>query len=336
MTATSIPPECQVDGQIVRCFAGTFDAGTSAFFEVVVAIAADAAYPSPTITGTTLSASHRGDDPVPDNESATVSTLLVAEADLAVSGTSVVGGELGVVGGSVQFSIGTMASNGGLSSPMDATVTIAGSLPFATVIPAVQAVDLTALRIGNDERVEASVDVGCGDAGTGDVLVEVTIAPTRGPDSDPSSGNNSDAATAQFECLVPVVINVRPGQAHNEVNAGEGSVPVAVLTTRAGEYGLPLDFDVAWIDTATILFAPRTDALDGAGAPPRHSPAFKDQKERSDERTRDGDMDLALDFNPSLSGVDQSSVEACIVGSFRRPDGTGGRFLGCDRVVVLP
>jgi hypothetical protein len=42
--------------------------------------------------------------------------------------------------------------------------------------------------------------------------------------------------------------------------------------------------------------------------------------------------------NPASSSATPSttlSVEACVVGLFERPDGTGGRFIGCDAVNVL-
>jgi len=43
--------------------------------------------------------------------------------------------------------------------------------------------------------------------------------------------------------IVPVAINIHPGSFKNPFNLkSKGVIPVAVLTTRAGEYGLPLAF----------------------------------------------------------------------------------------------
>lgn len=327
-------PGCTIDGQEVVCANEIVLAGESAEHTVTYLAAADLAYPLPTTVETTVRATHRGPDPVPGNDEATESTSVIAVADLSVDDAFVTGPELLVVAEPAAFESGVTAANAGPSSPMDASVDVTGSHPFATPVP-VTPLSAVALAIGEPQPLTSEIIVTCDDAGTGDLDVGFTISPTSPFDTDPAPGNNTADAATEVECLLPVAINIRPGQTHNSMNAGSGNVEVGVLTTAAGEYGLPLPFDTAWIDLDSVVFASEVAALDGLGSALRRSQT-RDVKELSDEKTRDGDSDLRGFFTASETGLLLGDIEACVVGTFERPDGTGGRFIGCDSVNVLP
>ena len=67
--------------------------------------------------------------------------------------------------------------------------------------------------------------------------------------------------------IVPVAINIHPGSSENPVNLkSNGNIPVAVLSTRPGEYGLPLAFDATSIHPLTTSFGPKAVVSTGAEA----------------------------------------------------------------------
>jgi len=61
----------------------------------------------------------------------------------------------------------------------------------------------------------------------------------------------------------------------------------------------------------------------------------KDSRER-DEKTRDGDFDMVLQFRVAGSGLTIASTEACVKGRFTGSGGATYEFFGCDSVKVSP
>ena len=68
--------------------------------------------------------------------------------------------------------------------------------------------------------------------------------------------------TESTNVLVPVAINIRPGGYPNSVNL-KSNVTVAILTTSAGEYGLPLAFNATTIDPLSVRFGLASVVLGG-------------------------------------------------------------------------
>ena len=107
-----------------------------------------------------------------------------------------------------------------------------------------------------------------------------------------------------------------------------------MLTTRAGEYGLPLAFDATKIQPLTTRFGPKSVVGSGGGAPEAHARGhIEDAIERSDERTKDGDLDMVLHFRTQESQLTGSETEACVRGRFGPATST---FQGCDKVTFVP
>jgi len=149
---------------------------------------------------------------------------------------------------------------------------------------------------------------------------------------DPDLANNTAVATASV--IIPVAINIKPGGFPNAINLN-GQAPVAVLTTHAGEYGLPFDVDATTIDPATVRFGPGSVLLAGGGVPAVMGKGHLEDARDLNERTRDGDLDMVLQFRLSESGLTQASTQACVIGLLDA-GGESYMFFGCDSVKVTP
>jgi len=169
-------------------------------------------------------------------------------------------------------------------------------------------------------RPGGSVDPGAG-------IVNVARAYSAAIDND-QTGNR---ATTQTEVIVPVAINISPGTFPNSLNL-RARVPVAVLTTGTGAYGLPKAFDATTIDPLSVRFGPATVVVSGGGAAPVQRKGHLEDAFELDETTKDGDVDMVLLFRVADAGLSTSSTEACLAGTY----GAGYRFFGCDSIFVVP
>jgi uncharacterized repeat protein (TIGR01451 family) len=135
--------------------------------------------------------------------------------------------------------------------------------------------------------------------------------------------------------LVPVAINIRPGGHPNPVNL-HSNVSVAILTTSAGEYGLPLAFNATTINPLSVRFGPASVVLGGVGgAPEIHLTGHIEDSYELDENTKDGDLDMVLHFKAGAAGLTSSTTNACVWGTFTR-GGTTFLFFGCDSINIVP
>lgn len=131
--------------------------------------------------------------------------------------------------------------------------------------------------------------------------------------SDDDGGTACDAQVVTVIRL-RVAINIKPGDTPNAVNA-QGRVPVAVLTTHASEYQTLADFDATRVDISSVRFGPLALLDAGGGGTEVHGQAHvQDARERSDEKTRDGDLDIVLHFAPVDSGLAPTDLEAWVRG----------------------
>jgi hypothetical protein len=107
-----------------------------------------------------------------------------------------------------------------------------------------------------------------------------------------------------------------------------------VLTTAAGEYGLPLPFDATTIQPLTTRFGPEPVVIAGGGAHEAHDRGhIEDAIERSDEKTKDGDLDMVLHFRTQESELTGTEAKACVRGEFGPMHFV---FHGCDLVTFVP
>jgi len=163
-----------------------------------------------------------------------------------------------------------------------------------------------------------------------------TIEPLDPLDTDPDLSNNEAMIQIDVECVVPVAINISPHSFPNALNL-QGGIPVAVLTTAEGEYGLPVAFDATTIDPSSVLFGPKDDVWQEVGGASRihRNDHIKDSYEL-DEKTKDRDDDRLLHFRAEETGIQVGDVEACVKGSWEDEGGFTHKFFGCDSIVVHP
>ena len=122
----------------------------------------------------------------------------------------------------------------------------------------------------------------------------------------------------------------------NLVHAVKTGNPDAVLTTTAGEYGLPLDFDATTIIPATARFGPAAVVwAETGGASPRHDRGHLEDAFEMDEVTKDGDLDMVMQFPMQDTGFSGAETEGCVKGSFEDPGGGIFKFFGCDVVRII-
>lgn len=149
---------------------------------------------------------------------------------------------------------------------------------------------------------------------------------------DRELGNNREDVQVDVDCVTPITINVMPGSRTNPIQTGRaGTVPVALLTTAAGEYELPIAFDAATVDLATLRFGP--PGATAGGASESHQKEHPDDALELDETTHDGDTDLLAHFDVEETRFRPGDERGCVSGRYLSSDGISFlAFYGCDRV----
>lgn len=335
---------CGASGQTVTCLLGEMYPGTRKSFTVRARVAADLVYDngSPLVVTNRAEVSNlAGPDSQPANNKATETTKIVAVADLTVTGSEAVAPpDQILIGQTLPVTLRTTVTNRGPSSPMDATVvTAATAASGSSVTPKSATTTITALAVGAARTVDSTFEIRCDRPGSHSYRFASTIVPARVEDTDPDASNNQSEITITVDCVVPVAINIKPGSNPNTVKVPNGGAAVAVLTTEAGEYGLPLAFDATTIEALSARFGPRSSVFagDGGATEVHREGHLEDSVERGDvERVRDGDLDMVLHFNAGQTGLTESDTEGCVKGSFTdQATGEEYRFFGCDVVRVI-
>ena len=337
--SSSIP--CTDSSGTVTCGLGTLADDEARTFTITVLIAPDLVHNngSPlSITNTATADSDRNDrDPTNDQKSE--STLVKAKADLEIVSFAPADPppEL-TVGQPATVTMHKVITNNGPSAPMDTRVArTASATPNATVSPTSTSHVENALALGEQRSVDEEFEIACTNGGAATFTFANDISPERPDDTDPIPANNHATSSFTVECIVPVAINIHPGSFKNPINLkSKGVIPLAVLTTHAGEYGLPLAFDATKIQPLTTRFGPKAVITGGRwsarvaqsrphrgrdralrredeGRRPRHGPALRHPAltagAGSDRGLRPGTVraeqlrlpGLRLDHDPALS-----------------------------------
>jgi hypothetical protein len=330
---------CTHAAGVVTCQLGDLAPGASGTASVTVDVPADLVYLNggPKDISSQATASHDGTDSNTGNNTATTTTKVVAMADVQVTGATATGPREVLIGESGSVTLDVAIANAGPSSPIDTVLTTtATGGSGVTVTPATSSSGQSALAVGSPRTVTSTATLDCTSPGVKTVTLTADLALRNAADIDPELTNNQRAASFQIDCVVPIAVNVRPKGFPNSVNLNTDAT-VAALTTVAGEYGLPLDFDATKIDASTVLWGLRANLFDVAtpsGAREIHRQGHPERSYELDERTRDADTDLVLHFKPADSGLTLSSTQACLKGRYLAWDGNMYTFLGCDSVRV--
>jgi hypothetical protein len=258
----------------------------------------------------------------------------VPQADVSIQGFEPVAPPaLATVGQPTQVTLRTTIANKGPTTPVDVSVSRSATAPEgATITPTSPTTTAENVVMGQERTLDETFTVTCTAPGSKTLTFMNTIAPVGA--TDPVTSDNSATRQVTLTCVVPVAVNIKPHGFPNSINLS-GQAPTAVLTTRAGEYALPIAFDATAIDPASVRFGPAQVVLAGGGAPALLDKGHIEDSYELDEKRRDRDLDLVLQFGVSESGLTTASTRACVRGSFRA-GGASYPFFGCDSVRVSP
>ena len=330
---------CSHAGGVVTCLVGDLAPGEFASASVTVNLPPDLVFKNggPKTITSTLTVSHDGPDADTSNNVVTEMTRVIAVADLETESAVIIGAPAEmVIGNPAQFTLRRVIDNNGPSAPIDAAVITVGSASSgaAGVPPSVTRVE-AAMTKDTPRTLEEQVTVTCSAPGSHTFTLTARISPANPADVDPNPGNDEKTVTVTIDCVVPVAINIRPHHENNQFSYSTADVKVAILTTRAGEYGLPLAFDATTVDVSSVRFGPRTTTWAGGGAPDRRGKGdFRDTWEDSNESVRDGDIDLELRFVRGETQIPPGTSEACAKGSFTGTGGVAYKFFGCGTIII--
>ena len=277
-------------------------------------------------------------DPVPGNSDAMEETTVVAETDLDIERFEAIDppDEI-LVAEDVAITLEKDVSNHGPSWPVNTRVTVDATAPAdSTVSPATAIQDVPILELDTLVLVTEEFVVNCGAASHHVWTFENTIEPTDASTTDPNLSNNTEMLELEIECVVPVIINIAPGSYPNSQERLKSTASLAILSTTAGEYGTPIDFDATLIDPLSVRFGPpEIFDDDGLGVTPKHKRGHFEDSYELDEVTMDGDTDLVLHFKMLDSGLQITDTEGCVKGEFTDVTGTH-QFFGCDSIRFPP
>jgi uncharacterized repeat protein (TIGR01451 family) len=292
-----------------------------------------------TITNTVTVESLDSTDPDPANNVAVAETLVIAVADLEIVSFEAVDPPSQVlIGEPVEIVLHKVIDNNGPSAPMDVWVMAEAVVPpDIDVTPSVMNWMEPALGLDENRLLEERFVIQCNGPSHHVITFTNEIMPYNVEDTDPDLSNNTASIVLDIECVVPVAVNIKPGSYPNSINVrNHGVIPLAVLTTMAGEYGTPIDFDATTIDPLSVRFGPR-DIIwnDLGGAYEEHERGHIEDAIELDEFTMDGDMDMVLHFATQESELMIGLTEACVKGDWVDADGVTHTFFGCDSVRLL-
>jgi hypothetical protein len=231
-----------------------------------------------------------------------------------------------------------VVTNNGPLGIMDATVTMtATATPGSSVSPPEVVVEEPDLLIGEERVREEVFTVECQSFSFHPFTFESEIEPSNPVFVDPDPSNNVVELEVPIECVVPVVINIKPRSLPNSINTrSNGVIPVAILTTVAGEYGTPLDFDATTIVPTSVRFGPPEVVFsESGGAGEAHGRGHIERSYELDEKTKDGDQDMVLHFGTPDAGLQPGDGEACVKGQWLDSNGDPHKFFGCDTVSIV-
>ena len=341
-TYVSGPAGCSAGSGTVTCELGYVASGATVNRTIRVAIPASYVYDAGapvTVTNKATVTNVTGQDTTPGNNTDQEQTLVVAVADVSIDAADAAPPLEVLIGTPTSHTATVTVSNAGPSSPIDTVLSrTVTSTPGLTISPASRSIPVDALAVGAPRSVSDTYTVTCTTPGLKSVTMTWTLALKNAVDTDPDLSDNTASRTFSVDCVVPILINIRPGSTKNPIDLNTDAV-LAALTTRAGEYGLPVAFDAATVEISTVRYGIRS-ILFGVpgvhGATEQHGKNHLERSYELDETTIDGDRDGVMHFKPDAGGLTASTTEACLKGRFSPAPGQTFTFFGCDKVTIVP
>lgn len=339
VTFVDAGPGCgEASPGVVICELGELLAQTSRTFEVKVSVAADLVHRANgpiTLSNRIQSENLDGPDPVDSNNLAEVTTGILASADLGLSNVSIDPATRILIGGTRKLTLHQALTNLGPSSPMNTRLAFTGTVvsgPAGSVTPDLPSL-LESAVAASPRSIDSPYRLACHAPGTIRYSLTGQVSPAAPADLDPEPANNVAKRDLDLTCVLPVRCDLEPGAPHHPVDA-HGKVKLAVLTTDAGEHGLPLSFDALAIDPSSVRFGPRRLIFEGSGGATPEGGKGKRENVKGRRHSRERDLDLVFRFNLRESGLLRGDTEACVTGRLKGPAGAGTPFFGCDSIRI--
>jgi uncharacterized repeat protein (TIGR01451 family) len=329
---------CGLLNNTLTCNLGTMVNGGSDSFDVVVDIPADLVYNGGSLVGNEVEVTSDQFDDNQDNNDDSVVNNVIAETDVAIlSFNATQTPDEVMLGDSFNVTLTKIVTNFGPSSPVDIDAMVVASGDGVSIVPSPVFPGVDEVEINEEaELFEGEFTVTCEEFGVHEITFSNEITPVDA--EDPDLSNNEAEIKIEIDCLIPVQINIHPASDPNSVNIVKrnGVIPVAILSTLEGEYGLPLDVNATMVNSTSVHFGP-ADVLfnvnPAGGATEFHNAGHIEDSYELDEITQDGDLDMVLHFKAKETGLDESDLQGCVKGQMD----IGGMlytFFGCDDIRV--
>jgi hypothetical protein len=259
-------------------------------------------------------------------------------SDLAIQDVSLLAApDLTPLGVPFLVDVRTTFANQGPSTPIDATLRKSATPGMGVeVSPLTSSQDELGLALDVSEFDDQTYEVSCAEPGASTLNFESSIELLTVAATDPDPNNNEGTLLFGLDCLVPVTLIVKPRSSPNPISLKSKRVPVAVLTTVAGEDGNPLAFDATQILVGSVRVGTADALIAGAGSGESHGKLHPKDVREPDAKKGDGDVDALLHFDVAGSGLATTSDEVWVLGAYTLESGENARFFGCDSVVIVP
>jgi hypothetical protein len=242
-----------------------------------------------------------------------------------------------MLGDSFNVTLTKIVTNYGPSSPVDIDAMVEVSGDGVSIVPSLVFPGVDEVEINEDaELFEGEFTVTCEEFGMHEVVFSNEITPVDA--IDPDLSNNEAEIIIEVDCLIPVQINIHPASDPNSINIVKrnGVIPVAILSTLEGEYGLPLDVNATMVNASSVHFGP-SDVLFNVnpvgGATEFHNTGHIEDSYELDELTQDGDLDMVLHFKAKETELDETDAQGCVKGQIEIEE-VSYTFFGCDDIRV--
>ncbi len=336
---------CTHASGVVTCFLGDMQAGTSKTITITTNVPANVVYVNrgqKTITNTAKVENLNGTDSNTLNNEDITQTDVVGVSDVRVDSFTATTPPLLVLGQATSIPLSTTVSSTGPSSPFDTKVNFTSTAPAGVTVSPSASATFPDLIVGTPVTFPSNPSVTCTTPGIKTITFKQEIFPDPGISglSDSNNTNNAKSLTFNLDCVVPVVLNIRPGNNLNRIVPPESKgVPMAVLTTTAGQYGLPVAFDATKILPNTVKWGKEALVVTGGGQTEKDGKgSIQNSVEKApispNENLRDKDLDMVLDFTAKNSGLVKGDTKACVLGTYLGAGNVQFRFFGCDIVFV--
>ena len=313
----------------LTCSLGSIVSVGGASFSITVDVPASLVFDGTTLISNSISVTSDQFDPNVGDNISTIGTSVIAEADLAITSftASSTPGEV-LIGDDFDVTLTKTIENNGPSTPVDVDVNVTSSGTAGVSIVPVAANSLVSeLEIGEVAEVNEIFTITCSGPGPQVATFTNTISPVAG--TDPDLSDNTAQLTVEVECVIPVQIDIHPGSDVNPVNLkSKGVIPVAILSTAAGENALPIAIDASMIDPLSVHFGPSDVLFDvepPGGATEAHGRGH----------LQSGDLDLMMHFKTAETGLETTDTEGCAKGLINI-EGVWYAFFGCDSITIKP